>query len=91
MLERREKVMIASRWHLVLAILTHDSYLLLFDVPKGSAAYRKQLNARTTDVRTYVAQPRCGMCSHPRVRGEVCSLGGGGGVRTVNLLQAYAA
>ena len=42
--------MIASRWHLVLAILTHDSYLLLFDVPKGSAAYKKQLNARTTEV-----------------------------------------
>eukprot|EP00752_Nemacystus_decipiens_P005662 g5124.t1 len=49
MLERREKVMIASRWHLVLAILTHDSYLLLFDVPKGSAAHKKQLNARTTE------------------------------------------
>lgn len=50
MLERREKVMIASRWHLVLAILTHDSYLLLFDVPRGTAAHKKQLNARTTEV-----------------------------------------
>lgn len=43
--------MIATRWTLVLAILTHDSYLLLFDVPKGSAPYKKQLNARTTEVR----------------------------------------
>lgn len=51
MLERREKVMISGRWLLVLAILTHDSYLLLFDVPKGSAAYKKQLSARTTEVR----------------------------------------
>ncbi|CAM9179397.1 unnamed protein product [Scytosiphon promiscuus] len=49
MLERREKVMIASRWTLVLAILTHDSYLLLFDMPKGSAAHKKQLSARTTE------------------------------------------
>ncbi|CAM9373980.1 unnamed protein product [Ectocarpus fasciculatus] len=49
MLERREKAMIASRWTLVLAILTHDSYLLLFDVPKGTAAHKKQLNARTSE------------------------------------------
>lgn len=42
--------MIASRWALVLAILTHDSYLLLFDVPKGTPAYKKQLNARTPEV-----------------------------------------
>ncbi|CAN0210453.1 unnamed protein product, partial [Ectocarpus sp. 4 AP-2014] len=49
MLERREKAMIASRWILVLAILTHDSYLLLFDVPRGTAAHKKQLNARTSE------------------------------------------
>lgn len=42
--------MIASRWILVLAILTHDSYLLLFDVPRGTAAHKKQLNARTSEV-----------------------------------------
>lgn len=50
MLERRDKGMVSSRWVLVLAILTHDSYLLLFDVPKGCAAHKKQLNARASEV-----------------------------------------
>lgn len=62
MLERREKVMIASRWHLVLAILTHDSYLLLFDVPKGTAAHKKQLNARTTEVGAQWVRSGCSAC-----------------------------
>lgn len=50
MLERKEKMMMTSRWVLVLGILTHDSYLLLFDVPKGCAAYKRQFNARTGEV-----------------------------------------
>lgn len=50
MLERKDKMIIGSRWLLTLAILTHDSYLLLFDVPKGCSAYKKQLNARTSEV-----------------------------------------
>eukprot|EP00904_Undaria_pinnatifida_P012978 jgi/Undpi1/8810/HiC_scaffold_25.g11272.m1 len=49
MLERREKMLVSSRWPLVLAILTHDSYLLLFDVPKGGPAHKKQLHARTAE------------------------------------------
>lgn len=49
MLERREKMLVSSRWPLVLAILTHDSYLLLFDVPKGGPAHKKKLNARTAE------------------------------------------
>lgn len=50
MLERKDKTMVSSRWVLVLAILTHDSYLLLFDVPKGTAVHKKQLHARTGEV-----------------------------------------
>lgn len=43
-------MLVTSRWPLVLAILTHDSYLLLFDVPKGGPAHKKQLHARTAEV-----------------------------------------
>ena len=51
MLERKDKLMIGARWVLVLGVLTHDSYLLLFDVPKGCTAYKKNLDARTSEVR----------------------------------------
>lgn len=51
--------MIGSRWVLVLGVLTHDSYLLLFDVPKGSSAYKKQLNARTSEVKGHRTPNNC--------------------------------
>lgn len=50
MLDRREKSMLGGRWILVLGILTHDSYLLLFDVPRNCNSHKKQLNARTSEV-----------------------------------------